>query len=138
MSEPESESKPESKSTDINTRLISAVQLLLDAYAYEATFPGGKQHLARENAELLLKEIQTEDATGLVPTLHTDAHNSAYIDPKILLSRLQNLLANPPGLTGIHCDLGHIGNQYVDEGYKFALSLVISHINHIVMLKPSC
>lgn len=45
-----------------------------------------------------------------------------------LLDLVSQMIENPPGLSGIRCHLGHVGNHYVDAGWVEALTRVKWHL----------
>jgi hypothetical protein len=38
-----------------------------------------------------------------------------------ILAKINELISNPPGFDGIHCEMGHVGNKYVDAGWVAGL-----------------
>lgn len=45
-----------------------------------------------------------------------------------MLDLISQMIENPPGLSGIRCHLGHVGNHYVDAGWVEALTRVKWHL----------
>lgn len=75
-----------------------------------------------------------ENPPGASVEVHIPAEN-ATPEPRMQCSRCSKLLdlvsemiENPPGLSGIKCHLGHVGNQYVDAGWVEALTRVKAHL----------
>lgn len=72
-----------------------------------------------------------EDSHDSGPDLHTTASpcdNMPCSRCSEVLDQVSKMIENPPGLSGIKCHLGHVGNHYVDAGWVEALTRVKAHL----------
>lgn len=105
--------------------LVKSITDFLSAMSDECFQPGETKDKTRDE---LFRQLQLERSR----VEHLNAHTYPQYDCQkcsILLTRLQVMLKNLPGIKGIHTDIGHIGNKYVDYGYQEAIKRVINIIN---------
>jgi hypothetical protein len=93
------------------------IRLFVLAFKGEAYFPKSAK---RACMDLAIEYMKREPKSS-------QDHEKHLIGKQTLADIVFDLIDNPPGLRGVQCELGHIGNKYVDEGWKAGLLELAFH-----------
>lgn len=109
-------------SETLETDLMKAVETFLSSLDDECFQPGERRDIARTNLVDQLNLERSKQSHNL--NAHTYPQYNC-LNCSNLLSRLKNMLDNLPGFKGLQTPEGHIGNKYVDYGYREAINRII-------------